>query len=702
TPAMGSGVGHFTFSASDSLGNVGHSLSRGSALEIYNTALPSAPAQPIGFQVSSRSGGRVQLTWQPVLNAEIYRVYCETGTSFTVPTLLVADNITSNNYLDLPSADGYYRYVVTASRRGSEGSNSIVRIVLSDRTPPSAPTNVVVQLAASGLQVTWQPGPSQAPDHYNVYRNGLLIRTVNTVAPILDNPPRGIMTYTVAAADTLGNEALSDPVTFQLLVGAVGDLQALVNLGQAPVLSWTSSDSTAVGFNVYRNGIKQNASLLMATNTFTDSLPPGLEPVTYAVTAVNATNAESAARSVKVYALDLGLLLNALDGATPNPPTTSYFDDYKVGVSNLTAAVAFPLQQVEIQRTIPGSAPWNAVAPANSSIGIGNYYATELAVPCSTNTTAQSVRLRAVQQSEVAGSSVIYQKTFASPAVQGPGLMVELSANQLPLAGGLTPFNVHLYNRGYTPMFLVTTRGNGSLPGDVYISVKNPQGQEVSRTPFNGTPAGVLFNGDVGYLMVPAGGSTSFTVPGVLVPEALASNTVTFQAVVSTIYDRVSSSGQLASGPLNGSMQSSLAQTPYFGTAQTDFLLYSNNQPVLITGQALNRTTGLPVPNVPLQIGFAARGYRWHSSVTTDTNGNYSYTFNVTPGLAGIISIWAAHPDVADQLNQAQFSVYRTYITPQGGDIRMSRNDTLPFNITLLNPGDQPLSGLNVGFQAYQ
>ena len=70
--------------------------------------------------------------------------------------------------------------------------------------------------------------------------------------------------------------------------------------------------------------------------------------------------------------------------------------------------------------------------------------------------------------------------------------------------------------------------------------------------------------------------------------------------------------GQQSSGPIIGSMQSSLSQTPYYGTAQTDHQLYSGDQPVLITGQALDRITGLPVPNVPLQIGFATRGYRWY------------------------------------------------------------------------------------------
>ena len=700
-PAMGSGVGHFTLTVVDSLGNVGHSILSGSALEIYNTALPTPPAQPVNFHAASSANGKVQLTWDPLDNAEMYRVYSETGTTFTVPTVLVADNVASNQYVDLPPADGYYRYVVTASRRGAEGPASIVRVALSDRTPPPAPTNVLVQLAASGLQITWQASSGETPDHYNVYRNGSLIRTVSSVTPVIDNPPRGVMSYTVASVDSLGNEALSDPVSFQLLVGAVNNLQALVTIGQAPVLTWTSADPTAVGFNVYRNGIKQNGSLL-TSSSYTDSLPPGSAGVTYAVTALNSTNAEGAARSLNVYGVDLALLVNASVGSTSGPPTLSYFDDYQITVSNLTAAGSLPLQQVEVQRSVQSSVSLNVVIPVNSTVGAGSWFTSDWAVPCSSNSLVQSVRVRAVQQTDSAGSSVIYQENFDLPSVQVPGVMINLSANQLPLAGGLTPFNVQVYNRGYKPIYVATTRGNGSLPGDVYISVRNSQDQEVSRTPFNGSPPGMLFADGAGYVIIPPGNFTSFTVPDVFVPLALASNTVTFQAVVGAIYDRAAATGQQQSGPLFGTMQSDLAQTPYYGTAQTDHALYANDQPVVVTGQALDRITSQPVPNVPLQIGFSTRGHRWANSVTTDTNGNYSYTYIPPPGLAGTLTLWAAHPDVYDQLNQAQITIYRIYASPPSGDIRMSKNGTLPFNISLINPGDLPLTSFGVGFQAYQ
>src|SRR5207253_2699274 len=114
------------------------------------------------------------------------------------------------------------------------------------------------------------------------------------------------------------------------------------------------------------------------------------------------------------------------------------------------------------------------------------------------------------------------------------------------------------------------------------------------------------------------------------------------------------------------------------------------------TGQALNRASGLPMPNTPLKLGFFTRGFKFFQAVTTDANGNYSYQYSPPAGLSGTVKVWAAHPDVFDALNQAEFKLYRVYATPQRGDIRMSKNDTLPFSITLVNPGDETLAGFDL------
>ena len=137
------------------------------------------------------------------------------------------------------------------------------------------------------------------------------------------------------------------------LFGAVQNFTALVRSGEPPELSWTSSDNTAVGYNVYRNGIKQNGTPLTALQ-FTDAL--GVQAgsrIQYVVRAVNSTNAESAPRTIQVNDVSLDFFHN-LVGNVEQPLVTDYFDNLHVIVSNRTADASLPLGVVQVNRSILG------------------------------------------------------------------------------------------------------------------------------------------------------------------------------------------------------------------------------------------------------------------------------------------------------------------------------------------------------------
>jgi len=705
TPAMGSGFGSFTMSAQDSLGNVGTNIVSGGQLEIYNTALPSPPAVPTGLTAASLPGGRISLSWNTVSNAQIYRLYREPGSIFALPGVLDQDNLNTNAVLDLPPVDGLYSYAVSASRLGSESALSAAVLAISDRAAPPAPANILVVLAASGVQITWQE-PSglgvQIPNHYNVYRNGALIQTVSTMTPVVDYPPRGTDTYAVAASDFLGNQSLSTNATINLPVSPVTSLSVVVAAGQGPVLSWVSTDPTAVGFNIYRNGVKQNTSLLTAS-TYDDGLPLG-GGVQYGVTAVNNSFQESPPRQVNVYPVALGLLVNSLGSGTNHPLLTGYFDQFQAGVSNIGAAGIFPLAQLTLTRAIPNLSPLSITQAAPGGIAPGANAQESVVFPESPSLSPQTIQVSAFQQTDSAGSSVVYQSTFNLIDVRAPAAGIIVSADELPLAGGLSSFQVQIYNRGYADMDIVVFRANGNQPGDPYLSVQNGLGQEVSRASYTGAPPGTTLLADgSGFVDVPPGSSLVLTITNVLVPAALSGATNTaFVAVVTNLYNQIGTAAQTVSGPLSGGMVSSLAQTPYYGTAQTDKANYVNNEFMVISGQALSTANGAPVANAALNIGFAAGAFRWSQPVTTDASGNYQYTYTPPAGFGGSITIWAAHPLVVDQLNQAQVNVYRLYDTPSSGSITMSQNDSLNFSIQLINPGSLPLTGFTTTFQAYQ
>jgi hypothetical protein len=122
------------------------------------------------------------------------------------------------------------------------------------------------------------------------------------------------------------------------------------------------------------------------------------------------------------------------------------------------------------------------------------------------------------------GSSVVYQSTFklyTTCATPAAGIVV--SADQLPLAGGLSSFQTRSFTTGVTPTWtLWSSAADGSQPGDPYLSVQNGLGQEVSRAAYTGAPPGTSMLADgTGFVDVPPGSSLVLTISNVLTPAAL-------------------------------------------------------------------------------------------------------------------------------------------------------------------------------------
>jgi len=115
--------------------------------------------------------------------------------------------------------------------------------------------------------------------------------------------------YAVASVDAVGNEGLSGAVAFDLRVGAVSALEVLVMHGDAPRITWQSSDPAAVGYNVYRGGVKLTPAPI-AVPYFEDGSYAGSSLARYEVRAVNAGGDESPSRVVDVYPLALGAVSN--------------------------------------------------------------------------------------------------------------------------------------------------------------------------------------------------------------------------------------------------------------------------------------------------------------------------------------------------------------------------------------------------------
>lgn len=699
TPLMGSGLCTFSLQVSDALDNAGTTITKGQSVEIYNTALPSPPAAPNLLNPASQKGGYVRLVWYPVSNAETYNLYRMPGDTGT-PATVVTSGITTNAVDDLPPVDGNYRYAVSAERRGSESGLSTVYTKYSDRTPPGAPGNVGVQLQASGVQVIWTaPTEGEAPIRYNVYRSGTKIASPYVPTPVSDYPPRGTSVYYVASSDWLGNEAFSETNEFIMLVPAVSVFSVLVNEDNPPQLSWTTGDGSIVGVNLYRNGSRLNASPLTASS-YVDSSYSGNSQVTYEIRSVNGSGQEGPGRVANVYRLGLNLTVNE---AGAGLPVLYYFDAYSVSVENRTLAAAFPMQSIELRRTYAGAAAVTVLATVTSTVPAGASVASKVDMASMTNATAQSVRVRLLQTPDASGAQVIYQRLFSFDDSLLDSQRVSVTATNTPVLGALNNFKVRLFNRGYADMDVVLVKANGSQPGDVYVSIQNALGEEVSRSEFRGSLPGMMLSSDGrGYVTVGAGAYLDIPVD-VLVPVGLEGDgTMKVVAGAKTLYHKLGSADEQQSGPISGSARMSVTQTEYYGTSATDKANYANEESVVITGQALRRSDDAPLPNTPLRIGFAMGSHRWYEEVLTDGTGSYRFVYSAPQGASGQLSIWAAHPEVVDRLDQQTVGFYRMYVLPRFGDIRMSKNDTYQFSLNLMNPSAERLTHMDADVRAYR
>ncbi len=706
TPAMGRGFGRFSLTVNDGLGNVGHLITGGEVLEIYNSDTPDPAPAPVDLGAVSRAGGRIELTWNAVSKADSYHVYRDPVGQGDAPVTRIAEALVGTSYADTPEVDGMYLYAVRSVRLGAESALSETVVGESDRTPPSPPVGLSVIVGDQGVLISWQAPPDrEAPASYTVYRNDEAIRTGITALSVVDLPGvGGVYEYAVASADAIGNEARSASVSLNMAVGAVRNLTVLVPHDGLPELSWQNSDPNAVGFNLYRGERKINEQPVpVRAPSFTDTVYTSASRVTYTVRALNAAGEESTPRRVQVYPVALETTPNEDDTGTARPLVLNYLDTYTVRVHN-RASDPLPVASLGFDLSAAGEGLLNATRSQASDVSSNLPLEEVFVAPCGTSVAEHVGTVTVEQRTDVTGSRVVYTRTFVFDDIVRPGTMIEVTTAAIPVAGAIATLDLLVHNRGYTGMDVVVNREGGGAPGDVRVEIVDASGLEIGRGEYSGSPSvpGKWILGDGRTLIrVPPGGSFPLAVD-VLVPAFLhPDQAITFRAVADAIHHDLLTGSAVRAGPVTGDLRSSTTQTDYYGTAVADRDVYSNDQTVVISGQALARSDDIPLPNTDLTLGFATRGYHWTERVTTDGTGSYQYNYNPTVGLGGTFTIWAVHPDVVDQITQDTFAVYRFYANPARAAVRMSKNDTFAFSIRLISMADLPLTGLTESVSVY-
>jgi hypothetical protein len=109
-------------------------------------------------------------------------------------------------------------------------------------------------------------------------------------------------------------------------------------------------------------------------------------------------------------------------------------------------------------------------------------------------------------------------------------------------------------------------------------------------------------------------------------------------------------------------------QTPYTGIVQSVTPASSYGQdPIVISGQALDRVTNTPVPHAPLAMTLRVNKFKRQINFTADASGNFAYSFVPHSSDAGTYDVFVLHPAevVNDQSTaQKQFTIDRLTVSP--------------------------------------
>jgi RHS repeat-associated protein len=661
-----------SYSASDDFDNVGTIIVPNHAFQVYEGDLPGLDS-PLGLVAASQPGGHIALSWQSVAGAADYQLYRRVaGTGTFTPLAMSSGQLVYN---DLPPADGNYDYTVASVREvpgaSSIGNPSNTATALSDRTPPNAPTNLQLQLTARGVQANWlaPAGPSE-PLTFNLYRASLsgndkeLAASIANQLLVTDSSPNPAKPYyTVTAVDAVGNEsATSNQVYQNASLLPVQTLAISQTDTASPVIIWSQVSGNVAGYNIYQGPSNQlnqlNLQGLLTTTTFTDTGYSPSADRTYTVVTMDSTQAQSLGRSLTLPQISATLATGTVvNRGVMNQLNYTVQNNSAVEVDNAQINVLFGGQ-------LQSSAVFSVAAGGSLNVPIvvgGTASLTGSSAPIVTTL------LIAPNPGETVSIIRNGQVTLGTSQIQ-----VSVVPGDFLLGGnGNVAFRVS--NTSTQEIEITTASGQGAQPSpEVRFTILDADGNVIATQPFMDTTSAQIVSLPDGnsVLRLPAG--TTYLSPSTVIPiPANASTQLTARLDIDKIYYHQGQPAQVVLDGLQTRAAINITQTSYTAVVTAITPAVSNGgQNVVITGSATNRADGTPAPNVPVLVVISKDGFDRSAQVTTDANGNFSYTFTPLAGEGGgIYQVCAVHPDLSDRTPQMTFLIQRVLVSPTQGNL---------------------------------
>ena len=629
----------FSYSGTDYLGNVSTQILCNSRFQVYQGNLPPLAA-PSGLTGQALPGGKVQLNWSAVQGAAGYQLYRQApGESSLTPYQQQLGAVLQ--YTDSTSVDGQYTYAVASVRQANgqvtvSGQSAPVTVTAIS-TPPPAPTLLTLTLTAQGIQALWNQVVDSNPVTYSLYRDNVtpiqsmqgLTPVASRILPAAGSPPSAPIQaydstpsttmhyYAVTAVDVAGNESPpSNTLFLDFKLVPVSNLSVALNQGSPPVVSWNYPQQSGYTFNVLAGSpqagtVQLNSAPLTALSIVDTGYTGGDR--TYTVTAVD---------SDQVASIPCAITLPALNAVIKDGSLI------RRGVMNslvyvVTSQSSSPVDNIRIGASVAGNTGINHQCPLSGVFSIDPGQSIEVPV---------TVGGYADLPDEATVSTVITTTPNAGESVQisppssqvnvGNGMLLLGILNQQFTRGGTGQVQFTLQNTGDDEIEIKTMSGSNQSSSDVTFSLLDQDGNVLSSTNYTqnlGQYNQTLPNLDSVAIIAPGQTFTSNLVT-MTVPSS-APGQVTIQLQIANLY------GQLEQVSINGistRRQISLVDTAYYGQVISVTPPVSNgNQNIVISGDAIARSTGLPLPNVPLNLVISVNGfqrtfpvlYRFHRTV---------------------------------------------------------------------------------------
>jgi len=718
----------FIATAIDDLENTSTRILCKNHFQVYQGDLPPLEI-PINLKAESLPEGKIKLTWRTVDDVFDYQIFRKAPGETELTHYKRPGNVVE--FIDEPSTDGKYYYGI-ASIRSKNNQESISGIsstveVNSDSITPGKPQNFVLELTGAGIKAKWDAPPYAEKISYSLYRsNTTQILTVNGLSPLATDIPQTLVIdptpsitdhcYLITAVDSAGNE--SEPSnSFYLNFGLlpVPVLEVFQKDSELPVISWSTSTG-ATGYDIYlgteAEGTKLNKYLLTGTN-LTDSGYKNDER-TYTVIAVDINAANSIGRTITLPQLNATLLNGSelVDFEQDLSQILPFISDFESRLSGLSLVKRGIMNRLEyLLKNKSESKVINTRLIVNLggvdhvsqkfSLEPGEFKIVPVIVGGYSDLEDVELLLTTIEITPNAGEIV---KIARSNQISvGDGMMVMGILNDEFKRGTKGNVKFTLENTSEEEIEIVTATNSGQTESnEIFLYLEDSDGNVLSTGSFKqylGNNVITLANGMTVARIAP--GEMFQSEPmNISIPENIPEE-ATLRLSISNVHYHTGEEEHVSMQGLNSTKQVSLIDTSYYGeiidiTPKSSF----GDEDIIITGKAIKRVDGAPLPNVPLNLIISVRGFERTYKMFTSNAGTFSYTFTPLQKEAGTYNVYVVHPDLMDRNAQGQFVIKRVSFSPEMINLSLPKNYKQSVNIKVKTGDATEVNNVKIVYEA--